>query len=262
MSTRQPSQLETALAGIPKPFRDRILATYLAVKKAFKEHKPEACGLGAGKFCEVVLRFLQHHLTGSHTAFGTKIVNFEVECQRLEQTPKTSGSESLRVILPRALAFLYTLRNKRGIGHVGGDIEANEIDSATISRLADWCLCELIRVFHSLPLEDGQALLDSLAERQISVVWSVAGKKRVLDGKLDFASKTLLLLYSETSQAIPESDLFSWLEHSHQAIYRRDVLRRLHKQRMLEFDEDLGMVMLSPAGAKRVEEEILPRVGS
>lgn len=262
MSTRQPSQLETALAGIQKSFRDRISATYLSLKKAFQEHQPDACGLGAGKFCEVMLRFLQQHLTTSHTPFGTKIVNFDVECQRLEQTPKTAGPESLRIIIPRALAFLYTLRNKRGIGHVGGDVEANAIDMATISRLADWCLCELIRVFHSLSLEDAQSLLDSVAERQISVVWSVAGKRRILDTKLDFTSKTLLLLYSDTSQALPASDLFSWVEHSNMTVFRRDVLRRLHKQRMIEFDEDLGMVMLSPAGAKRVEDEILPTAGS
>jgi hypothetical protein len=96
--------------------------------------------------------------------------------------------------MPRGLNFLYTLRNKRGIGHVGGDVDANSIDAATIVRVADWCLCELIRVVHNLPLEEAQTLLNAITERQIPGVWSVVGKKRVLIPGLDAKAQTLVLL--------------------------------------------------------------------
>jgi hypothetical protein len=257
-NTRQSDALEQALSGVPKSFRFRIVSAYLSIKKAFQEGQTETCGLRAGKFCETVLRFLQHHLTGTHTPFGSRISNFDAECHRLEQTPNAAGPETLRVILPRALAFLYTLRNKRGIGHVGGDVEANQIDAATITRVADWCMCELVRVFHTLSLEDAQSLLDAVAARQLPVVWSVAGKRRILQASLDYASQTLLLLYADTSQAVPADDLVVWVEHSNPAVYRRDVLRRLHRLRLLEYDEDSEMVMLSPTGAKKVEDELLP----
>lgn len=260
-STKRPDALDKALSGIPKGFRSRIISAYLGIKKAFQEQQPEACGLKAGKFCEVALRFLQQHLIGTHTPFTLKITNFDVECQRLGQSPKTAGPEALRVILPRALAFLYTLRNKRGIGHVGGDVEANIIDAATITRVADWCVCELIRVFHTLSLEEAQALLDAVAARQLPLVWTVSGKKRVLRPGLDYTSQTLLLLYADTSEGVPTDDLLNWVEHSNSAVYRRDVLRRLHKLRLIEYDEDLGMVILSPAGVRRVEEELLPQLG-
>ena len=257
MSTRRSDPLEQALSGIPRSFRARVVSSYLSVKKAFQEKQSETCGLRAGKFCEVALRFIQHNLTGTHAPFGSKIANFEVECQRLEQTPRTAGPETLRIILPRALAFLYTLRNKRGIGHVGGDVEANEIDAATITRVADWCVCELIRVFHALPLEEAQSLLDAVAARQVPLVWAVAGRKRILRADLDYASQTLLLLYADTSQAVSADDLVAWVEHSNPAVYRRDVLRRLHRLRLLEYDQDLGMVLLSPTGAKKAEDELL-----
>ena len=159
------------------------------------------------------------------------------------------------------MAFLYTLRNKRGIGHVGGDVEANIIDAATIARVADWCVCELIRVFHMLSLEEAQALLDAVAARQLPLVWAVAGKKRVLRPGLDYPSQTLLLLYADTSEGVPSDDLLKWVEHSNAAVYRRDVLRRLHKLRLIEYDEDLGIVIMSPAGVRRVEEELLPKLG-
>lgn len=117
--------LEDALINIPKVFRTRILKEYREIKKrytaALYSSEFDAAGLSTGKFSETMLRFLQHALTGASTAFGKHIPNFPDECRKLIQLPNTAGNESIRIIIPRALVFLYTLRGKRGIGHVGGD---------------------------------------------------------------------------------------------------------------------------------------------
>ena len=42
--------------------------------------------------------------------------------------------------------------------------------------------------------------------------------------------------------------------------YRRDVLNKLHTDRLIEYDRESEMVMLSPIGAQEVEEKILPKV--
>src|SRR5262249_28529997 len=131
-TTRSSPSLETALVGVPKKFRDRIVKSYLEMKRRHSEARFDSAwdttGLSAGKFCEATFRFLQEQLTGSSIPFGRNIPNFADECRNLISLPAAAGNESLRVILPRALVFLYTLRGKRGIGHVGGDVEANEID--------------------------------------------------------------------------------------------------------------------------------------
>ena len=178
----------------------------------------------------------------------------------MENLPKAAGPDGLRVLSPRALTFVYTLRNKRDIEHVGGDVDANEIDAATAVRVADWCLCELIRSSHGLSLEEAQALLDTISARQLPQVWEVMGKKRVLDTSLSFREKTLVLLYADSSPAVLIEDLVSWLEHSNAAVLKRNVLRPLHKEVLVEFDEDLGVIVLSPTGAAYVEAELLPKV--
>jgi hypothetical protein len=189
-SKSKPDALETALASIPVTFRKKITKSYLDLKRRHAEAEYDAAGLSTGKFCEAVLRLLQNELTGSHTPFGDRIVNFGEACEKLTQTPKTAGNESLRIVIPRTLSFLYTLRNKRGIGHVGGDVDANEIDSATMARASDWITCELIRIYHRLSLEDAQALVDSISTRNIPIVWEVAGKKRVLQNSLNYTILT------------------------------------------------------------------------
>src|SRR5207237_1199815 len=162
-TSRSNSPLEMALANVPAQFRSKIVQYFLDVKKRLAEGNDESLGLAAGKFSESVLRLLQHEILKSFIPFGQKIPDFAVECRKLIESPKAAGSESLRVVMPRALVFVYTLRNKRGIGHVGGDIDANHIDAMTIARTCDWIVCELIRVYHNLSLEDAQAIIDSVA---------------------------------------------------------------------------------------------------
>jgi hypothetical protein len=252
--------LDAALQAVPKKFRDQLIVKYIELRAAFTQGSFDSSGLRAGHFAESLLRLVQHHLTGTSIPFGEKVGNFVDECRKLERLPATSGSESLRVSIPRALTFLYTLRNKRGIGHVGGDVDANQIDAATGVRIADWCVCELIRVVHGIPLEEAQALLDAISVRQLPHVWSVGGRRRVLDGTLNYKSQTLLLLYNEVQSAIPAEDLFDWTEHSNISVYKRDVLRPLHRSRLVEYDEDTQTVTLSPLGIKKVEEDLTPDV--
>jgi hypothetical protein len=253
--------LDAALAGIDKRFRARIIGGYLELKKrhsqALYDGAWDASGLSAGKVCEAVLRFLQHHLAGASVPFGQHIPNFADECRKLVTLPATSGPESLRVIIPRALVFLYTLRGKRGIGHVGGDVEANGIDSATIIRTCDWVICELIRTFHGLSLEEAQSIVDGLSQRTIPEIWTISGKKRVMQGGLPFKRQVLLLLYHDAETWVASDDLLNWTEYSNPSVFKKNVLRPLHRDRLLEYDEEIDMVCLSPTGIQEVEERIL-----
>ena len=160
----------------------------------------------------------------------------------------------------RCLVFLYTLRNKRDFGHAGGEVEANEIDALTALRLADWCMCELIRVCHNIPLEEAQLLCDAIAERRLPAIWNVLGRKRVLDTSIRYREQTLLLLYSDIETGTPTEDLFEWTEHSHRTNYRRDILAKLHKARLIEWDRETEMATISPLGINEVENTILPKI--
>ena len=89
------------------------------------------------------------------------------------------------------------MRSKRGIGHIGGDVDANGIDIATMARIADWIVCELIRINHGVSLEEAQDIVDGISVRQLPSILDVGGKKRVLkDGlkaKDQFSSIAVLL---------------------------------------------------------------------
>ena len=194
---------------------------------------------------------------GVFTPFGTKIGNYADECRKLVNAPATKGNESERVVLPRALVFLYTMRNKRGIGHVGGDVDANAIDIAAMAKTADWIVCELIRINHGLSLEEAQDIVDGLSIRQLPTIWEVAGKKRVLKEGLIAKDQALLLLYSCADSAVLLEDLCDWIEYSNPRAFKSKVVGALHKLRLLEFDKETESIILSPKGVQYVESKLL-----
>jgi|ERR1051325_3159540 hypothetical protein len=262
-STTSSALLDGALAAIQKKFRSRIIDAYLELKRRFAKATYDSAwdtsGLSVGKFCESVLRFLQFTLTATSIPFGKHIPNFPDECRKLISLPASAGLESLRVIVPRALAFLYTLRGKRGIGHVGGDVEANEIDAATAVRVCDWILSELVRIYHGLSLEEAQALVNAVAERLMPEIWEVRGKKRVLRKGLPYKHQVLLLLYSDPDTDVLSEDLLEWTEYSNAVVFRQKVLTPLHKERFIDYDRDNELVRISPLGIHEVETVVLPQ---
>ena len=262
-STRKPkSPLDDALANVPADFRKRIVKYYLELKArhAQSSHDPtkyDTVGSSAGKLCETIVRLLEHELTGASSPFGQQI-NLATVCDDFERKVlKSKGNDSLRIVIPRAVKFLYTLRNKRGIGHVGGDVDANAIDGLTVARVADWIICELIRNYHTMSLEDADALVGSLASRDVPDVWEVAGRRRVLRSDLDFKQKTLLLLYASTDPAVLAEDLFAWCKYSNFSVYKDKVLGELDRANLVDHDVTTQSVVISPLGVKLVEDDIL-----
>lgn len=248
--------LDSALENIPRVLRTKLITSYLKIKSDALENKYDAAGINAGKLCEVLIRILQKEVIGSYTPFKNSIGNMADECRKIITAQNQDISDSIKVILPRALIFLYTMRNKRGIGHIGGDIEANSIDTATITRTADWIVCELIRIFHKMPIEEAQDLIDSISIKSLPIIWEIAGKRRVLKDGLLAKHKALLLLYSDSNTAILTEDLCDWIEYS-PSMFANRVLNDLHKKRLIEYDKESELIYLSPKGAKFVEDELL-----
>lgn len=253
MSTPQ-AELERALGGVPGVYRTRLANAHTKMKAAHRAREYDSCGVQAGKICETMIRYLQYELTGAATPFGTSLSNFSDLCKGMEKTPKTAGPEELRVLIPRALNFVYTMRNKRGMGHEGEEVDPHEADASAVVALANWCVAELIRVTSTLPMEDAQRVVDALAERELPVVWSGAGRKRVLDPQMSRKDQVLTLLYSEPDDATPIEDLCAWVEAPRLDLFRTRVIAAMHAERMVEYDRETETVMLLPPGVAAAEK--------
>lgn len=241
------------LAGIPESLRNELTAALNKISTCFREGRWEPAELNGGKISEVVYSIVRGYADGAFPAKSSKPSNMVLSCQKLEQ--EAHLPRSLRIQIPRMLIALYEIRNNRGVGHVGGDVDPSLMDSMAVLHIAKWVVAELVRVFHGLDTVAASEAVETLISRELQVVWSVGGVKRVLVNGLTLRDKTLLLLYSE-SGSVGEAEIRAWVEASNPSSYRRDVLRKAHRARLIEYDENARTIQISPMGARYVEENL------
>ncbi len=246
---------EKALGQLPDSLRKEVFQTFNKIVTNFREGRWEPSELNGGKMCEIVYSILNGHVAGTYPQKSSKPRNMVDACNSLANAP-TTFPRSVRIQIPRMLIALYEVRNNRGVGHVGGDVDPNQMDATLVLYKSKWVVAELVRVFHDISTEEATLVVEALTEREIPTIWSVNDKKRVLKGKLTMKKKTLLLLHSENNP-VSENDLVSWVEHTNASIYRRDILIPGHKNRLWEYDKARKKITLSPLGIAYVEENLL-----
>lgn len=236
-----------ALAALPKGLRGELLECFERIVSNYRQHRWEPSELNGGKFCETVYTILKGYIDGSYPQCARKPANFFDDALALSQADKHRFPRSVRIQIPRTLVALYEMRNNRGVGHVGGDVDPNHMDATAVLGMAKWVMAELVRLFHDTDVDIASETVDALVSREVPMIWEVAGRKRVLDPSISLKNQTLLLLYGSTGP-VAEGELIEWLERKNAATYRRDVLRPLHKQRLIEYDQPGGKSIFRPLG--------------
>lgn len=248
------------LAGLPQGLRDELLECYQDIMTSYVERRWRAAELDGGRFCEIVFSVVEGALKGAFPAKAQKPSNMFQSCIALERqySPDTNriGDRSLRIMIPRLLPVLYEVRNNRNVGHIGGDVNPDHMDAEAVQSMASWLMAELVRIFHHTSTKEAEETVDALVERKSALIWEVEGVKRVLDDSMSAKDQALLLLHHTTGWATV-ADLVKWIDYSNATVFRSNVLRQLHKTRLIEYDVDNQRARISPKGAKDVEERVL-----
>jgi hypothetical protein len=241
------------LATVPAGLRDPLLAALSEIATNFVAHRWEPSELNGGKLCEAAYAILRSHVDGKWASKPKKPRDFVAACRDFEKA--TGFPQSVRITTPRLLMALYEIRNNRGVGHVGSDVDPNHMDATLVLAGGKWVVAELVRIFHGVSTSDAAAAVDALVERVIPTVWEIGVTRRVLVPGLSMKDQTMLLLYGPAGW-IKESDLVQAVEHSNPSIYRRDVLVRAHRDRLIEYDGVNRRAHISPLGVAYVESNL------
>lgn len=237
-----------AFNALPATLVADLLDAFRDVLKNYAEHRWEPAELNGGKLCEAAYTILAGYFAGTYPARSSKPRNMIDACKNLESE---KGLRAPRIQIPRMILALYEIRNNRGVGHGGGDVDPNHMDATAVVYMSKWIVAELVRLLHRLSTDEATELVDALVERELSLVWKSGDKRRVLRTGLT-ARKQVLILLSGAAIA-SESDLILWLEHKRPANLRSQVLRPMHADRLIEYDEKARTVQLLPPGVEAAE---------
>jgi hypothetical protein len=242
-----------ALNTIPAGLRDPLITEFHTIVQNFLEQRWLPSELSGGRFSEIVYTILDGHAKKSYATAPSKPRNFVEACRKLESN--THAPRSFQILIPRLLPALYEIRNNRNVGHVGGDVNPNHMDSVAVLSMCNWIMAELVRVFHGLSVAEAQKVVDALAEVRIPIIWSDGGGvKRVLRPELKLPQQLLLLIATSVPD-VTSKDLIAWIEHT-DTKYVMKIIRDLHARRFVEFTETTDKVRILPPGANFVQELI------
>jgi len=245
---------EEILNQLPASLRVELVDVFNEIATNYRNNKWEPSELNGGKLCEVVFSIIDGYVKGVFPSKSFKPANMVDACLSLSYAAATFP-RSVRIQIPRMIMALYEVRNNRGVGHAGGDVNPSRMDATIVLYLSKWLVAELIRIFHDVDTKTATSAVELLMVKEIPTVWCVGGKKRVLNTKLNMKEKALLILYSENGP-IREDDLVLWTEHTNGAVFRRDILIKGHKSKLWEYDRKNGIVTLSPTGFDYVEKNL------
>lgn len=246
------TSIEAALSGIPAGLRQPLLEEYRSIEVNFLQHHWSPSEMSGGRFCEIVYTIIHGHLSGSYMTSPEKPANFLQACRDLESFKVPP--RSFQILIPRILPTLYEIRNNRGVGHVGGDVDPNAMDASFVMSTASWIISELIRFYHGVTTEEAARLTSQITELHVPLIWNVGEKRRILKPGLPIPEQIIILASMATGD-VKIRQIRDWTDHMN-ITYLRKIAKDLHAKRLIEFDVNSDSIEISPSGSRLARDLI------
>jgi hypothetical protein len=236
---------------------DELLTAYQDAKRNFFLAGLRLSAVEGGRFCEAALRMLQEITAGSFTSLNQKLDTNKLILQ-LENSPKGSHSDSVRLNIPRAIRVVYDIRNNRDAAHLADGIDPNLQDATLVIANLDWILAEFVRQYHNVPATEAQRIVDALVTRTIPAVQDFNGFLKVLNPKLRTSEYVLLLLYERGTTGAIYAELETWVRPAMRRNLRRTLARLVHDSAFVH--DDGNRFYITKRGMTEVEKRNLHHI--
>jgi hypothetical protein len=213
-----------------KELLDRLFESYQLINENYYFGKYRPCCAEGGRFSEAAIRMLQEITTRTYTPLGKAIPNFSNEVLKLEKT-NSQFPQSVRVQIPRTLQVVYDIRNKRDVGHIGGDVDSNFTDATLTLLSSNWVMTELIRIYYTSSIDVAQNMVNSIIKIRIPLIQDFNGFLKILKPDLKLPEKILALLYCRGSEGASTKELKLWLSNRVRTDHMNLTLDKLENER-------------------------------
>jgi hypothetical protein len=242
--------LDILTSAYGKEIAQCVYSAYQEIEKHHTLGGWKTAEMDAGHFVEAVWRIIQKELGETPTPIGVKIPTLDAKA--LIRCESLKGDESFRMLIPRALFSIYSIRNKRGVGHLS-HFKANRMDSAFLLHTAKWILAEIIRIKSNLSITETENIVGTITERQVDGLWKIDGIKIPLRPQWTKKEQILVCLFDESP--LPRKKLHKFAEYKNSSDFNND-LRDLAKKKLI-FCDDKEHVHILPDGTTSAEKLIL-----
>ena len=238
LNNEYPSELATKLSEI-----------YYNAVCEYKKRNWQYFGNEVGRFIEIAIRIIEFKTEGKYNGLEERLPIFnEKRIKDFEQS-SICNNISFKILIPRQLYSMYTIRNKRGMIHIN-EIDPNYMDATLLINMQKWVLAEFIRNSSQLDYEESLNIIESIIAKEKSLIWIEGDILKILDNSLDLEEKILCILYYENN--INEKRLFELSEYSNITRFKKK-LQLMHKEQKINYSID--KITISPIGMNIAEQK-------
>jgi hypothetical protein len=240
-------EIKTELAThIESDILDQIFEHYTTLKTSLRLQDWEKCLVRVGKFSEVVMKAIHFIRTGK----ATEQISIDTEIN--EVSKRGDLSESIRLLIPRAVRVLYDHRSRRGGAH--SSFDPNAMDCAVVVPIADWIVSELVRLYCVTDPERAMKFVAGISAKSVPIVERIEEDYIVLRRGSSARQEISLILYTRYPTRAATNQLIKWIPN-HSASNIRLTLANMRKAKLVHSNSD-GYI-LTTAGIRAVEKEML-----
>jgi len=185
-----------------------LLEEYRGIKAAYYAQNYELTLTKSGKFVEITFQIL------SDIAFGEipEEPKFNEICKRLERIPEKDLHVSIRILIPRVVLTLYTIRSKRGAVHINNEVSPNFIDSTLAVTSCDWIVGEFLRLYLTKEQKEVLRIINSISKMHVPLVEEISGELVILNPEMTAKEQILSLLLQRHPNPIQRKDIRQWVK--------------------------------------------------
>jgi hypothetical protein len=246
------AQITTACDAV---LANELIEAYAELKPRYFRRDFRPGQLEAGRFAEAAFRILEFKATAAYTPVGRSLPNVQRLLQTLESADATKVHESIRIHIPRALAAVYNVRNRRDVGHIAADVDANSMDAEYVLATCSWVLAEFVRLFHGCSPEEAQGYVEAIVKRHAPLVQIFGETPFVLQPDLFAKDEILLLLYHQGRVGASLDQLDDWLPTVARNVVRSRLSELERRQRYVRRAND--RIYVTDTGIQHVESQII-----
>lgn len=177
-----------------------LFESYLKISNEYICQNPVGLLQNLGLFVESSLRVAEHLIFQQHIPLNGNL-NINDLVTRLQNA---SGSDGLRIHLPRLCRAVYDFRSRKKSVHLK-EIDPTLIDATLVNEAATWILIEILK---ESGIKNPENMIKLLFTRKVSLVQSVGGILRTTNPNLNGPARILLLLYA-SPRGLKEDELLT-----------------------------------------------------
>lgn len=253
-------QLKQDIAAFIDPsLASQLVDSYTHMQQRFYAGDWKPSELHGGQFCEAVARALYQ--------FDTGIIEHELPgkiCDLLlDRGTKLSVHHHIdskhRNHFCRVLQTIYKLRSDRGVAHISGLFNANQLDAMLIVSSVKWLFGEFLLLTWKKDRSEVISIIETLVQFEHPLIHDLDGEPLILSNDLSAAEEVLVHLQHSQSGRLTRNELKQFIKKDQSTVGR--AISRLSSSKEVRISKS-GDVVITPLGQARARENIIPKLSA